>query len=473
MLEAISKRKLKLCLGDFILIALLQIPAFLTIVGKGYFSDFSQKYFWVFFLIPVIWILILFISRAYEVIEETKDKISDANTFIKATVISVITLGFIFYLLTPLVDFPQRVLLVHGFLVIIVLWLWRIVFGKIIHRPEALKRVLILGTGRPSQEIAREIVSRPNQGYKLIGFIESKRRKRTNDYDNIYESKYEYEIDEKFILGNEIDIIKVIDKNKIDLVVSALPEEKSRRMVLNILEIQQRGISVIEMPNFYEELTGKISIQHLGPSWIILGQFKESTKIQEISEFLLNSFFALLLLILSLPLAGIIALAIKLEDKGPIFYRQKRVGKRGKVFTFIKFRNMKPEAEKETGPIWAQKDDKRITKTGKFLRKWRLDEIPQLINILLGQMVFVGPRPERPEFVKYLEKEIPFYKMRHLIKPGLTGWAQVRFKYGASLEDALQKLQYELYYIKHRSLLFDLIILLKTVEVVITGRGAQ
>ena len=500
MLEAISKQKLKLCLGDLSIITLLQIPAFLIITERDYFLDFIQKYFWVFFLIPIIWILVLFISRAYEVIEEAKDKISDANTFIKATILSVISLGFIFYLLIPLIDFPQRILLVHGFLVIIFLWLWRIVFAKLIHRPKALKKILILGTGWPAQEIAQEIVARPNRGYKLSGFIESKRRKHTNDYANksalkcdkqspdsysplqegrrdVFNNpltpfnKGEYEIDERFILGSERDIIKIIDDNKIDLVVSALPEEKSRRMILNILEIQQRGIPVVEMPNFYGELTGKIPIQHLGSSWVILGQLEKKSETRQFLEYFLNSFFAFLILILALPIMGIVALTIKLEDKGPIFYQQKRVGKGGKIFTFIKFRTSKPKID--TGVVWTQKDDKWITKTGQLLRKWHLDEIPQLINILSGQMVFVGPRPERPEFVEYLEKEIPFYKIRHLVKPGLTGWAQVRFKYGASVEDALQKLQYELYYIKHRSLLFDLIIILKTIEVVLTGRGAR
>ena len=490
MLETISKRKLGLCLGDFIIITLLQIPAFLIVVERRYFLDFSQKYFWVFLFISFVWILVLFISRAYEVIEGAQDTISDTNIFVKATIISVITLGFIFYLFAPFIDFPQRVLLVHGFLVIAVLYLWRVIFTKLIHRAGAIKKILILGTDWPAQEVAKEIANRPNHGYALIGFI----GKHTNEFANVCESKYEYkspsnnplnppllrgnlkreyEVDEKFILGTEEETLEVVNKYQIDLVISALPGEKSQKMVQNILEIQQRGVPVVEMPDFYEELTGKIPIQHLAPSWIILGQFKKITKTKETVEYIFNALLALLLLIVTLPITITIALIIKSEDKGPIFYQQKRVGKNGKIFTLIKFRNMKPNAEQETGAIWVKKDDERITKTGKFLRKWRLDEIPQLINILFGQMVFIGPRPERPEFVEKLEKEIPFYRMRHLVKPGLTGWAQVRFRYAASTEDALQKLQYELYYIKHRSFLFDLIIILKTIEVVITGRGAR
>jgi sugar transferase (PEP-CTERM system associated) len=472
MLEVISKRKLKLCLGDFILITALQVLAFLIVVEKKYFLNYFQRHFWIFLLVPLIWTFILFVSRAYEVIEEGREKISDTNIFIKAAIISIITLGFIFYLLLPFVDFPQRVLLIHGFLVIVVLWLWRVIFAKLIHHPRRVKKVLILGTSWPAQEIAWEIVRQPNKGYSLTGFIENREEERATTFSSKFK-KGGYEIDKKFILGEEKDIPQVVKNYRIDLIISALAERKSQKVIEALLEVQEGGVSVIEMPEFYEELTGKVPIEYLGSSWAILGRFSRNDEIKESLEYVLNAFFAFWFLIFSLPLSLMIALFVKMEDKGPIFYCQKRVGKDGRIFTSIKFRTMRPEAEKETGPVWTKEDDERMTRIGRFLRKWRLDEIPQLINILRGEMVFVGPRPERPEFVVYLEQEIPFYKMRHLIKPGLTGWAQVRFKYGASVQDALQKLQYELYYIKHRSLLFDLIIILKTIEVIITGRGAQ
>lgn len=464
MLEIIPPRKLNLCLGDFIIITLLQIPAFFIIAEKGYIFNFIKSHFWVFLLVPFVWAFVFYTSRVYEVIEETRDKISDTNILIKAAIISIIILGFFFYLLQPLIDFPQRVLLIHGFLVIVILYFWRLIFIKLIHRKSAFKRVLILGTDWPAREIAREIIMHPNLGYALVGFIESLKLSE--------EEKAEI-FEKKIILGKEEEIMEIAEKYQIDLVISALPEKISQKIIKSLLKLQQKGISIVEMPDFYEKITRKIPIEHLRSSWVILGQFKEITKIGLTLESLLNILFAFIFLILFFPLMFITALLIKLEDKGPIFYCQKRVGKKNKIFSSIKFRTMKPEAEKETGPIWTTENDSRITKTGRWLRKWRLDELPQLINVLSNQMVFVGPRPERPEFVEKLEKQIPFYNLRHLVRPGLTGWAQVKFRYSASIRDTLEKLQYDLYYIKHRSFLFDLIIILKTIEVVLTGRGAR
>jgi sugar transferase (PEP-CTERM system associated) len=221
---------------------------------------------------------------------------------------------------------------------------------------------------------------------------------------------------------------------------------------------------------FYERVTGKISVEMLRPSWIIFSGGSKRSRTWFAIRRALNFAIAAVGVVLALPIALLAALAIKLESPGPVFYQQERVGKNGRRFTIIKFRSMRPDAE-QSGPQWAAAGDDRTTRIGRFIRKVRIDEIPQFINILRGDMSLIGPRPERPFFVEQLTEQIPFYSQRHIVEPGLTGWAQINYEYGASVEDALEKLQYDLYYIKNASLLFDLWILLQSFKIIIFGRG--
>jgi len=241
----------------------------------------------------------------------------------------------------------------------------------------------------------------------------------------------------------------------------------------SLIEMKLRdGLAIEEAHSFYERLTGKISIETLRPSWLIFsGPTRRKVLYNQIRR-LLDISLSIVGLIFSLPLMALAAVAIKLDSQGPILYRQRRVGQRNQTFTIMKFRSMRVDAEPE-GPKWAEKDDPRVTRIGKIIRKLRIDELPQFINILRGEMTFVGPRPERPEFVETLEKQIPYYSQRHLVKPGLTGWAQIRYPYCASVEDAVQKLQYDLYYIKNQSLMLDMITLFETIRIVLFGRGAR
>jgi exopolysaccharide biosynthesis polyprenyl glycosylphosphotransferase len=222
-----------------------------------------------------------------------------------------------------------------------------------------------------------------------------------------------------------------------------------------------------------EKTSGKIGIDGLYPSWLIFGDGFNSRPGFLVLHRLVSMVASLVLSVLSLPLLPLIALSIKISSPGPVLYRQKRVGENGTIFTCFKFRTMRRDAEADTGPTWAGDDDPRITLVGRVLRLTRLDEIPQLWNVLRGDMSFVGPRPERPEFVEWLVREIPYYRLRHVIAPGITGWAQIRYQYGNSVEDAKEKLQYDLFYIKNRSIGLDLLILFDTIKICLLGRGAR
>jgi exopolysaccharide biosynthesis polyprenyl glycosylphosphotransferase len=232
------------------------------------------------------------------------------------------------------------------------------------------------------------------------------------------------------------------------------------------------GVEFAHLASVYEEYTGKIAIDNLRPSWLIFSSGFQKTRVLRIGKRALDVSAALLGIAMSAPVQLLVAAAVRLTSRGPVIYRQNRVGLDGKIFVMRKFRSMREDAEAATGPVWARAGDDRVTPIGRLLRRTRLDELPQLWNVLMGDMSLVGPRPERPEFVATLTHDIPFYGQRHVVKPGVTGWAQVRYTYGASEEDAMQKLQYDLFYIKHVSIWLDLYIMLRTVKVVLLGRNA-
>jgi sugar transferase (PEP-CTERM system associated) len=275
------------------------------------------------------------------------------------------------------------------------------------------------------------------------------------------------------IIGDCSLIHKIASKRKVDRIIVAMEERRGRLPIEELLKCRMEGISVEEGIAFYEYLTGKLLIEKAYPSFLIFSNGFTKSTYHRVVKAAVDYFLSSVGLVISLPVIAVVALAIKIESSGPIFYRHDRVGKDGKIFSFLKFRSMRDQAEKDTGPIWAAENDDRVTRVGKIIRKMRIDEIPQMINVLRGEMSFVGPRPERPYFMEQLQEKIPFYEKRHGVKPGITGWAQIEYPYGASKEDALEKLEYDLYYIKNMSLFLDLIILFKTVRIVLFRRGAR
>ncbi len=319
-------------------------------------------------------------------------------------------------------------------------------------------RVLVVGAGPVARSIA-ELVPTSSRPFTIIGFLDDS----LEAGDSLPEG---YEL-----LAKTTDLTAIVEETHPDLVVVAQIERRGQFPAKALLDCRLQGIQVEDWPTFYEKATGKILVTSLRPSWLIFADGFVKTRRTEVVKRFLDMSLAFIGLVLALPVMAAVAIAIKLDSRGAVLFRQPRLGQNGSVFILNKFRSMRQDAEKNTGPVWAQTRDPRITRIGALLRKTRLDELPQLFNVLVGHMSFIGPRPERPEFVYDLQKAIPFYMERLSVKPGITGWAQVRYPYGASVDDALQKLQYDLYYIKNLSLFLDLLILLNTVQVVLFARG--
>ena len=338
---------------------------------------------------------------------------------------------------------------------------WRVSIHWFLGHPGIGERILIVGSGNQAVEVAREVLNRPDAGYRIAGFVGT-------DTELLGKSLINPRV---IALTSELD--KVVEREGIDRIVVAMGERRGHLPTDELLRLSLAGkVSIEEGASFYERVTGRVSLNMIRPSWLIFSSRGRQARLSSLVRNAVHRLVALIGAILSLPLVGLTAILIKLDSRGPIFYRQERVGQNGQPFMLIKFRSMRVDAEK-AGPVWAQKGDDRATRLGRIIRKMRIDEIPQFWNILRGDMNFVGPRPERPHFVAQLAREIPYYEQRHLIPPGLTGWAQIKYPYGASLNDARQKLQYDLYYIKNQSLLLDAIILFETTKIILFGRGAQ
>lgn len=343
------------------------------------------------------------------------------------------------------------------------------VFGMLINRvstshrtPAALisRRVIIFGTG-PQALSVKHALARSDPSAEIIGFITSP----NEDLSAVPENQ---------ILPSGKSLTDTAVALKASEIVVALSERRGGSMPLReLLDCKLHGIRVMDLASHFEQTHGQIRLESLYAGWLIFGDGFQQGTVRTLIKRLFDIIFASLLIMLSMPLMLVAALLIVAENGFPLLYRQERVGLNGRLFNVIKFRSMRRDAEKDGKPIWAKAQDDRVTKVGKIIRKLRIDELPQLFSVLKGDMSLVGPRPERPFFVDQLTKEIPFYAVRHSVKPGVTGWAQVRYHYGATVEDSAEKLQYDLYYVKNHSLFLDLVILSKTVGVVLTGEGAH
>lgn len=375
-------------------------------------------------------------------------------------------LGIAWALLALLFYFVPQLLIGRGVSVIsvpIVLTMllgWRICIHLLTGHPEIGEKILVVGTGQTALDTAEAVWERRDAGYRIAGFISENG------------AKPRQKLGKSIILGKGPDLEEVIRSEKIDRVVIAVRERRGAFPTEALLKMSLAGdVLIEECTSFFERITGKVHVDMLRPSWLIFAGRKKDSPLKSVVRESIHRLLALIGLIFSLPVAILTAILIKLESRGPVFYKQERVGKNGRIFNVIKFRSMRIDAEKDGTPIWATLDDERVTRVGKIIRKLRIDEVPQFWNILKGEMNFVGPRPERPHFVKQLATEISFYEHRHLVAPGLTGWAQIKYPYGASVADAIQKLQFDLYYIKNQSLTLDLVIVFETVKTVLFGRG--
>ncbi len=325
----------------------------------------------------------------------------------------------------------------------------------------ARERLLIVGTGETARQVARGIAKNHNSEYTVIGFADE-------DQMRIGEV-----VAGGARIQTDFENLNSFSPGRTDRIIVALDEKRGKFPVRQLMGLRLLGIEIEEATTFFERVGGKIAVETMLPSWLIFSDGFKTSALKSTLKRAADVVLSTALLIVTAPLMLLVAGLVKLDSKGPILYKQERLGRNGQAFKLMKFRSMRADAEADSGPIWAAKNDDRVTRLGRIIRKLRIDELPQLINVLKGEMSFVGPRPERQHFVKQLVEKIPYYQLRMTVRPGLTGWAQVEYAYGATEEDALEKLKYDLYYIKNNNLLLDLWIVLKTVKVVLMGSGAR
>ena len=410
-------------------------------------------------LIALVTQMCLYLADLYDVrvIADRRELFVSAVQALGAT---ALILAGLYYWFPDLVV-GRGVFAVATVLIVTLVFGWRLLFEWAMRRIGPRDRLLLVGTSEGAVRLAKELHERRDLGVAIVGFIDPDPQMVGTPVIN------------PGVIGTIADIPAIVRARSVDQVVVSLSDARGKLPMEKLLDMKLDGVQFEHLASIYEKYTGKIAVENLRPSWLIFSEGFRKSRLHQASKRLMDIALATSGLVVVAPLMLIVAIAVRMTSRGPILYRQQRVGLHGRVFQAYKFRSMLEDAEKDTGAVWASRNDQRVTAVGRLIRQTRIDELPQLWNILCGHMSLVGPRPERPEFVAELTRQIPFYGQRHSIRPGLTGWAQVRYTYGASVEDALEKLQYDLFYIKNMSLAFDLFIIVNTIKTVLMRKGAQ
>ncbi len=364
------------------------------------------------------------------------------------------------YYFNPSLSLGRGIMVLSAPAILILILGWRLVLHRAGLSLVTPQRVLVVGTGEAGISLAREICQHPELGLKVIGFLDEKGENLGKSLVN------------PGIIGGVSRLREIVTREEVDQLVLSLVERRARTPTRELLDLKFSGIRIEDAHTFHERLMGKIVLDDLSPSWLILSDGFRKSPFLLAAKRSIDCVVSILVLLFALPFMALIAAAIWLESRGPVLFHQVRVGLLGRRFQILKFRSMYPDAESD-GPRWATEGDKRVTRVGRLLRKFRLDELPQLFNVLRGEMSLVGPRPERPHFCAMLEEQIPYFGQRHAVRPGITGWAQIKYPYGSSIKDARAKLELELYYIKNLSVMLDLTIMVETAKVVLGGDGAK
>lgn len=379
---------------------------------------------------------------------------------------TAISLALFYYVYPPL-ELGRGIFLLGFILAAALLFLWRHLFLTLNVLPQLAQRTLILGDGPLAGPLHHELRSRPELGLHIVGPTFSTRNGNdANELPRGYcpNTRLEFVPDE---------LTRAVKSLHVDRIVVTMGDRRGKLPVEELLSLKSRGVLIQDGPDAYEAITGKVPVEALRLGWLLFSPGFHVSRALLVYKRLASVFVSTVGLLLSLPLFPLVVLMVKLGSTGPLLYRQKRVGRDGAIFVCYKVRTMHTNAEADSGATWATDDDPRITRVGTFLRRSRIDEIPQLWNVLKGDMCLVGPRPERPEFVEWLNHEIPHYHLRHTVRPGITGWAQVRYRYGSSIEDAQEKLRYDLFYVKNMSPGLDMLIVSDTIKTILWGRGAK
>ncbi len=446
-----------LLLGDVGLIVLATVLTF--ILRFGDFSDILHSYTGSTFTTVVFYLLSFYIFEMY-----TSPGNGNKILYLKRSILSVVVAGglaiMIFYFY-PDWKYGRGLFFIQMSLIWLFCSLWRICYWSVLPKTEGRKKILIIGAGKAGH-FYYDWLSEIRSQYEIIGFLDDNPKKTGKKIGN---GKVLGTTDMLFDIGRETGVRDIR---------LAITHELRPRLIRKLLHAKLLGWNIMDMTNEYECNSGRVPVRHIHDEWLVyvegfyLNKSKLIQNIKQIADIVLSS----TLFVVLLPVLLLLSLMIKLDSEGPVIYRQKRLGKDGVPFTLYKFRSMKQDAE-TNGVMWTQNQDERITGVGKWIRITRLDEIPQLLNVLQGKMSIVGPRPERPEFVSELEEKIPYYFIRQSVKPGITGWAQINYPYGSTVDEALNKLEYDLYYIKNMSLFLDMRIILRTISVILFGKGAR
>jgi len=370
----------------------------------------------------------------------------------------------VIYIISPKTIIGTEIYAASIVITIILIVSWRFCYTLTLNHGMFNKKIIMLGSGRLAHDIMNEIFEKKDCGYTLSVNIQESSENKHHAIDPktavIYKKDYK-------------GLCEIAKDMGISKIVVALAEKRGALPTKELLKCRVNGVDILEGASFYEMLTGRLLVEHINPAWLIFSEGFYKSSSRRFIKRSLDLILSFIMLITFLPIIVVIAILIKIDSPGPIFFSQERVTENRKTYRVHKFRSMVADAEKKSGPVWANDDDDRITRVGRVIRKWRFDEIPQLWNVLNGEMSFVGPRPEREFFVKKLEEIIPYYGERFTVKPGITGWAQVSYGYGASVDDAIEKLNYDLFYIKNMSIFMDLMIVMRTIKTVLVGKGAR
>lgn len=422
------------------------------------------------YLFRMIWAKVLLVALVTQVSLYFNDlyeftsthNIVDLSTHLIQSIGMTSILLAIIYFLWPTAIIGSGIFFFSILFLLLFLVSWRFLYAIIINNRLFTEKAIMLGSGELAKDIFKQIKKRGDITYNIRALI---------SYENGKNPPIEF--DDIPVRYGFRDLPEMAELEQASSIIVAFDQRRGIMPYQELLRCKTRGISIIDGEDFYERITGKLLVERITPSFLIFSDGFVKSWTSRFTKRLVGLIISSSMLILFSPLILLIAIAIKLDSKGPVLYSQERVGENEKIFKLHKFRSMVSNAEKETGPVWACDNDPRVTRVGKIIRKLRIDELPQLCNVLKGDMSFVGPRPERSYFVETLKKTVPYYKERFTVKPGVTGWAQIKYPYGSNEKDALEKLKYDLYYIKNMSLIMDLMIIFHTVKTVLLGRGAR
>jgi exopolysaccharide biosynthesis polyprenyl glycosylphosphotransferase len=459
----ISERKTLLVVVDMLLVISAVFVALWLWALRDPLRSFSKEFIlsqahW-FPILTILWFLAASLNDFYNL------RVADYLRSNVAALLRVTILVFLAYLViyffSPPQSLPRGIVLYHGVASFSLVGLWRGTYAFLLGRTPFQTRTLVVGAGLAGCAIVSAIRENARLCYRLLGYIDDDPAKQGQIINGLP------------VIGNSHNLLSLVEKEGVSEVILATTRNMPGELIRAIMDCQERGIRITPMQQIYEEITGRVPVEHIGENWpaILPMNHAATGNLFPLVKLAIDVAIATIGLLIFAVLFPFIALAIYLDSGGLILYSQERVGKAGQPYRLIKLRTMVPNAEPEEEASWAREKDPRVTRVGRFLRLTRLDELPQFINVLRGEMSIVGPRPERPELALELEKHIPFYRARHAVKPGMAGWALVNFGYGDSVEDALIKLEYDLYYIKHQSIYLDLLILFKTIGAMLASRG--